>query len=613
MKKIRIAFIVVLLLSIFVPSIFTLFELGTFTPNPKVEIKSTLADTYAAPLRVVADFDFSPYTFYDENKELTGLDVELINEIANRLGMKPEITFTTWPNCKKALNSGEADLILGLEIFSHMTGVLKTVPASEDQLVIFGKKKINDVASLKGKRVGLMVNSIITRIFELNCEFVDYFTNSDILAAVEKGDVDFGICHGSVARKIIEKEGYKLIPSVSLMNSYPAIGVREDLPELRDKINTVLTEMSSEGFIKNLDEKWLIKFTKNPTVAQVYSENTAFYNTFLAIFIIMISAITLQFIHQSNKRKAFEKAETLQEEVTKQFDLLTSLSGIYVSMHVVDLLTDTVVEMASSDLIRKYVNKNSDAVKQMKEAVKHCVVAEDVEAALEFLNLETIAERLQGKSVLMADFRAVDIGWFCAQFIAVQTDNEGKATEVIITIQDINELKLEQEKLIKISNVDELTKLYNRHAFEVKYQEILEKGLSELTIVELDVNGLKRANDNIGHAAGDELICAAAECISKTFGTIGFSYRTGGDEFTVIIEKNLENTEEIFNQFKATVSEWHGVHIKEMAISIGIASASEISGFDISHFRELVEMADKRMYADKSSFYKSQGLDRRSR
>ena len=51
-----------------------------------------------------------------------------------------------------------------------------------------------------------------------------------------------------------------------------------------------------------------------------------------------------------------------------------------------------------------------------------------------------------------------------------------------------------------------------------------------------DVNGLKEANDTLGHEAGDELIIGSAECLEKSFEGINTIYRLGGDEFTVIVE-----------------------------------------------------------------------------
>lgn len=265
-----------LFVAILFPILFTLYELGYFSPAPKVDIKNNVP-TDAPVLRVVADYDFCPYTFFDENKNITGLDVELMNEIGNRLGSKIELTIATWPTCKKLLQSGEAELILGLEIFSNMQGVLKTIPVSTDELMIFGKDKIFDIGALNGKRVAIVANNVIDKIYDLNCEYVSYFTNTDILEAINKGEVDYGVCHSSVAKKIIEKNNLKIYPSIALMYSYPGIGVRDNFPELREKLNYIIADMSREGLIKKLDEKWITDFTNKNTLRDVLTVNSRFY------------------------------------------------------------------------------------------------------------------------------------------------------------------------------------------------------------------------------------------------------------------------------------------------------------------------------------------------
>lgn len=53
--------------------------------------------------------------------------------------------------------------------------------------------------------------------------------------------------------------------------------------------------------------------------------------------------------------------------------------------------------------------------------------------------------------------------------------------------------------------------------------------------VTADLNGLKGANDTLGHAAGNELIRGAADCLRAAFGAFGDIYRIGGDEFAAIL------------------------------------------------------------------------------
>ena len=77
-----------------------------------------------------------------------------------------------------------------------------------------------------------------------------------------------------------------------------------------------------------------------------------------------------------------------------------------------------------------------------------------------------------------------------------------------------------------------LTGLDNRN----RYMELLEAGkenaLKQVGGIYMDLNGLKRCNDCFGHAAGDALICRAADALNDVFP--GEACRIGGDEFVVI-------------------------------------------------------------------------------
>ena len=94
------------------------------------------------------------------------------------------------------------------------------------------------------------------------------------------------------------------------------------------------------------------------------------------------------------------------------------------------------------------------------------------------------------------------------------------------------EQKKVQEKLYRLSYRDTLTGLDNRN----RYMELLEAGkenaLKQVGGIYMDLNGLKRCNDCFGHAAGDALICRAADALNEVFPRK--ACRIGGDEFVVI-------------------------------------------------------------------------------
>lgn len=163
---------------------------------------------------------------------------------------------------------------------------------------------------------------------------------------------------------------------------------------------------------------------------------------------------------------------------------------------------------------------------------------------------------------------------------------------------------------VQVSSVtDELTGLKNRKAYEADMQAFREDGLARgFVYVVMDVNGLKKVNDDKGHDAGDELLRGAADCIRNAFSNYGTVYRVGGDEFVAMIHATDEEVESIRKRFDEEQHNWSSSLVEELAVSVGFAGAEEFPEKDIS---ELAKAADKRMYEDKAGYYRRSGMDRR--
>ena len=165
------------------------------------------------------------------------------------------------------------------------------------------------------------------------------------------------------------------------------------------------------------------------------------------------------------------------------------------------------------------------------------------------------------------------------------------------------------DALAKASMVDHLTSLLNRHAFE-NDKEALAKGAPKdnLVCVIADVNGLKTANDTLGHEAGDELIRGAADCLRQCFGMYGKVYRTGGDEFAALLYLTQEEQAQLEDHLTNVVGSWSGNKAKSLSISCGYVAQRE---FPDENVYELFRIADKRMYEAKSRHYEREGIARR--
>ena len=199
-------------------------------------------------------------------------------------------------------------------------------------------------------------------------------------------------------------------------------------------------------------------------------------------------------------------------------------------------------------------------------------------------------------------------GWFRAQYIPVEVDENGIPSRIVFTTRNVDDEKKREERLVRIAMTDELTRLFNRRSYEEDLASYRENGLDkDFIILSADVNGLKKVNDTIGHAAGDELIKGAADCLVLAIGNKGKVYRTGGDEFIALI--HADNPQKICADIESCVNEWHGKFSESLTISIGVAAYADNQDLNVN---ELEKKADNEMYQAKARYYAAKGVDRRA-
>lgn len=155
---------------------------------------------------------------------------------------------------------------------------------------------------------------------------------------------------------------------------------------------------------------------------------------------------------------------------------------------------------------------------------------------------------------------------------------------------------------------DQMTGLQNRRAFSEKVEQLSKQLPIPCTVIMADINGLKEANDTLGHEAGDELIIGSAECLRKSSDGIETVYRLGGDEFTVIMERPETEARKCLERMEKICADWKGKFINGISISYGVLSTGEFSDPD-----SLLKAADRRMYEYKSNYYQHTGKERRKR
>ena len=165
--------------------------------------------------------------------------------------------------------------------------------------------------------------------------------------------------------------------------------------------------------------------------------------------------------------------------------------------------------------------------------------------------------------------------------------------------------KINEQRIL--ITVDPLTGILNRYAYEKALSRV-HSDKEDFVVFSIDINGLKRTNDSLGHQAGDELICGAANVISDVFDKYGKCYRTGGDEFIALSHVPYESIDSVLKELEEKTKAWRGEEVKELSLSAGQASRKEFPDYTVD---DLVGKADQRMYKVKADYYQVTGRDRR--
>ena len=210
----------------------------------------------------------------------------------------------------------------------------------------------------------------------------------------------------------------------------------------------------------------------------------------------------------------------------------------------------------------------------------------------------------QAKEHLQLEYRIVkkngEVRWVEEYTIPVRNySKEVIRLDGIVT--DITERKEAKEKLKNRAYYDALTGVYNRHiGLQLLEEEKRKLGPDEkLSVCFIDVNNLKRVNDNYGHKEGDRLIKLASMTIDREIRTSDKLIRLGGDEFLICFPNcNIERADHIWQRIKKKFSLINKKTNKPYQISASHGIAEYQGDQEIS-VEELITIADEKMYAEK--------------
>ena len=325
----------------------------------------------------------------------------------------------------------------------------------------------------------------------------------------------------------------------------------------------------------------------------------------MAVSGYLIVNLTVNYFKENFRQ--YEMIREQKKNVQEKMEILDSMVEVYDNVNLISFVDNTEMSLRDSEQKKHVIDMASQTHTLMNQRLKNSVMPDHLDAFLTFTNITTVRNRLRNKRIISSDFIDVVAGWFRAQYITVDAASDGLPNVVIYTTRNVEEDKRREQHLLRLSMTDEMTRLYNRRCYDEDMAEYKNKTPEEdFVLFSVDVNGLKTVNDTKGHAAGDELIKGAADCLVLSVGQAGKAYRTGGDEFMAIV--HTKTPEKIREAIWQKVSEWRGMYTEKMTLSVGYAAYSGHQGATAD---DLEHIADADMYAEKERYYKENGIDRR--
>lgn len=212
------------------------------------------------------DASFPPMGFTDGSGEIVGFDIDVAQEVCDRLGIELVKKSINWDEKEDELNSGAIDCIWnGMSITpGRAEAMCLSEPYMKNELifVVDGSSDIKGNHDLGGKEVGVQSGSTALEVLEASelSEGITVVTDDDNMALFQKlrqGVIDAALIDSAVAYYVISTSTDRYyVLSDSLSEDKFAIGFRKGDQELRDRIQELINEMKADGTLGKISKKW---------------------------------------------------------------------------------------------------------------------------------------------------------------------------------------------------------------------------------------------------------------------------------------------------------------------------------------------------------------------
>lgn len=525
--------------------IFLLFlVVGSLCNAQPVEHADNPKNTYLIGLS-----DNPPISFLNQNNQVEGLIVDLMNEIAKKENFKIEWVFDEWDVLLKKIENSELDMLtsvgFSIERTSYMDFSKEGFISSWSSIYLPKNSAIDNFLDLENKTIAVLVGDInginlIKRCeqFEINCKFIYVKTYTQLFEKIANNEAD-AVVSNNIAGIWYANKFHIINSSIIFDPSLTLVSVPQgSSPYLLNLFDKYIHEWKAnpKSTYYDIKSKWLTLRANSGVSDQML------YTIFGLAFFGLLTLLTAM-IFKYEVKKRIKELSIRNEQFSQIINLVP---------HVIYVAEENGNILLANKKASQYFGMTSEEI----ERCKIDNLKTNNSKGISFLNDNNLSKNLketQLKEIKTSDYLDNEYTLLLSKMPFKLTSKEPMANVTVAV--DITDIKKYEQKIMHMAHYDLLTNLPNKALFETQIYDSLvdhKSNQSNGALLYLDLDSFKDINDSQGHRIGDLLIKSVAQRFAELIDSDKTISHFGGDEFVFNL-RNLDNnitvTQEIATEF----------------------------------------------------------------
>ncbi|MEE1228285.1 MAG: basic amino acid ABC transporter substrate-binding protein [Lachnospiraceae bacterium] len=214
-------------------------------------------------LTMATNAQFPPYEYYEGSK-VVGIDVEIAQAVADKLGLKLKVEDMEFDSIITAVQTGKADMgLAGMTVTEDrkkMVNFSDTYATAVQSVIVPEDSKIASIDDLKGKKIGVQLATTgdIYACDDFGKDHVEeYNKGNDAVMAVKQGKIDAVIIDDATAKEFVKSTSGLKILNTSYADEEYAAAINKDNTKLLEDVNGALAELKKDGTLDKIVAKYI--------------------------------------------------------------------------------------------------------------------------------------------------------------------------------------------------------------------------------------------------------------------------------------------------------------------------------------------------------------------